>query len=288
MDAPRASGAAWQPHTLSRSSAGIVRAVAVSCFVLLALGGILIAIRRATGALAGPLPAEVLIVCAGTISLAALAFRRMLPLLSHAPLARRVSWALWAAPSGVLLLWAAGLSAGASGGALVGSCGLLLLEESWSWYQLLRNPATIFEMRGASVASARLAPAVSPNVVHGVGIEDSPELEDSPESDDAFDHAVSQQTVRRSEDDGSQTISGWVRAEVAAGCRHATAHVAICPPFVHPPECFAEPMDGPPARVKVAQVLSHGVRFEVKLDEPAAEAARVLVEFSIQERSAAQ
>jgi hypothetical protein len=88
--------------------------------------------------------------------------------------------------------------------------------------------------------------------------------------------------VRRCEPDGSETIAGWLRAAVPAAARHATAHVAICPPFEGLPECFAEQMDGPPAQVKVAQVLPHGVRFEIKLDERAAEASDVLVEFSIQ------
>jgi hypothetical protein len=41
-------------------------------------------------------------------------------------------------------------------------------------------------------------------------------------------------------------------------------------------------MDGPPAQIKVAQVLPQGVRFEIKLDEPGTEASDVLVEFSIQ------
>ena len=99
---------------------------------------------------------------------------------------------------------------------------------------------------------------------------------------DEPDESICQQVVRRREQDGSETIVGWLRTTVPAAARHAAAHVAICPPFGGLPECFAEQMDGPPARIKVAQVLPHGVRFEIKLDEPAAEATDVLVEFSIQ------
>ncbi len=52
------------------------------------------------------------------------------------------------------------------------------------------------------------------------------------------------------------------------------------------PQCYAEQMDGPPARLKVAQVLAYGVRFEIKLEEPAEEPTSVVIEFSIHEQPA--
>ncbi len=92
---------------------------------------------------------------------------------------------------------------------------------------------------------------------------------------------MSQQFVRRQNAAGGETIEGLLRVRVARGQRHATAHVAICPPLERVGECYAEPCDGPPASVKVAQVLCYGVRFEIKLDEPPDEPASVVVEFAI-------
>jgi hypothetical protein len=74
--------------------------------------------------------------------------------------------------------------------------------------------------------------------------------------------------------------------EFIANQRHGTAHVAICPPLARTPLCDAEPSDGPPAQVHVAQVLPYGVRIEIKLDQPAEEACRVTVELSIREQHA--
>jgi hypothetical protein len=78
-------------------------------------------------------------------------------------------------------------------------------------------------------------------------------------------------------------LAGWFSAELAAGQRHATAHVAICPPLAGTLACYAEQNDGPEAEVRIAQVLPQGVRFEIKLDRPQGEASRVGIEFSIQQ-----
>ena len=59
--------------------------------------------------------------------------------------------------------------------------------------------------------------------------------------------------------------------------------MAICPPLARVPRCDAEPADGPPSQVRMAQALPYGVRLEVKLDKAATEASQVLVEFSISE-----
>jgi hypothetical protein len=91
---------------------------------------------------------------------------------------------------------------------------------------------------------------------------------------------VLQRIVRRQESEGDEWLSGLVRVPFSPGQRVAYAHVAFCPPFRTAPDCEAEPVDGPDAGLKVAQVLPQGARFEVKLAEVSAEPASVLIEFA--------
>ena len=52
----------------------------------------------------------------------------------------------------------------------------------------------------------------------------------------------------------------------------------FCPPFASVPQLDFEQADGPPARVKLGQLLAYGARFEVKLDAPGP--AEILIAFS--------
>jgi hypothetical protein len=64
---------------------------------------------------------------------------------------------------------------------------------------------------------------------------------------------------------GGTIISGALRVVLPPGQESATAHVAFCPPLAQPPVIdldLSEPVD---ARIKVAQALPHGARFEIKL-----------------------
>jgi hypothetical protein len=157
---------------------------------------------------------------------------------------------------------------------MFGLWGVLALEEGWSWAQFGRR-APLPAPRATTAAIAELEPPAVAMPASNLDALHAPTDLEEP------DEAICQQLVRRREADGGETLAGWLRAVVPAAARHATAHVAICPPFEGLPACFAEQMDGPPARIKVAQVLPHGVRFEIKLDEPCAQACDVLVEFSI-------
>jgi hypothetical protein len=275
MDARTATLGVDSPAINSPTAAVLARAVALAGFSLLALGGVVILARRLSGSLAAPLSFGTLLACACLLAAAALLFRAMF----QPPAWARQRWGEYlfcALPSGVLLLWAIGLSAPGTGGGSIALWGVLLLEEGWSWGQLRRRTPVALPMLARPSHLAELPRPVAAELGQAVTDLESLDEENDP------DEAICQQVVRRREPDGSETIAGWLRAAVPAAARHATAHVAICPPFEGLPECFAEQMDGPPAQIKVAQVLPHGVRFEIKLDEPSAVASDVLVEFSIQ------
>jgi hypothetical protein len=276
MDVPIAVCRADFAPADSPFSQKLARTMAGALLALLALAGLLICIRRAGGALVEPLPPQVLVGLGGLLALAALAFRFALPATSGVLARRAVFYLCWALPTAVLALWAVGLSLHeASTSGMVGLCGLMLVEEGWSWGRLWQNRLVPRE-RNLQASPPRqtelelTAPIVRTSLL---------------EEPDAQLDAISQHLVRRKLPDGGETIEGWIRAEFSGGQRHATAHLAICPPLDRVPECFAEQMDGPPAQVKVAQILPYGARFEIKLDKPALDPANVIVEFSIHESS---
>lgn len=254
--------------------ARLVPVLALSALVVLVLTGLVVFGRRAVGALSQPLSPAVLAGVGVALAGLALWFRRTF---AGMPLPRPAAYALWAAPSVAIVIWAAAVSLeGSDTLGLVALFGALLLEEGYSWG---RWPADL------AAAPPRLPPTTVPPPPQA-----RPtllEIEEAAALDAAGDEAVTQHVVRR-HDEGGDAIEGWLRVEFAAGQRHATAHLAICPPLERVPECFAEQVDGPPARIKVAQVLAYGVRFELRLDEPPAEPANVVVEFAIHEAAASE
>ncbi len=284
MEAPRSIARGDWPTVTSPALAALVRTLAVSWLALLALAALVLCLRRAGGALTQPLPAPALAACGLLLALAALVFRgifaRSIP--GFDPGRAR---ALWAIPSAVLVLWAIALSLdGSQPAGLVALWGLVLVEEGWSW----GRPSTLAARSAAHVAMAVLDPVLPsalPSVTAPLGVVPHIAPADDRFASDASDErdaTVTQQMTRHRHDDGSESLEGWLRADLAPGARHATAHIAICPPLERKPECFAEPMDGPSATVKIGQLLAHGVRFEIKLDQVAPEPESVWIEFSLQ------
>lgn len=91
---------------------------------------------------------------------------------------------------------------------------------------------------------------------------------------------ISQQLTRSTAADGSDVLSGWLRLDFAPGQRMGNLHVAFCPPFASTPELSAVQLDGPEARIKVAQLLPYGARLDLKLLTISEAAAKVMVRFS--------
>jgi hypothetical protein len=77
-----------------------------------------------------------------------------------------------------------------------------------------------------------------------------------------------------------------LRAEFAAGERMATLYVGFCPPFERLPRVEAVAISGPPATVKLVQVLHQGTQLEVRLSAVAACQQSVSVRLSAMESPA--
>ncbi len=104
--------------------------------------------------------------------------------------------------------------------------------------------------------------------------------------EDAAEGVLSE-LVREQGADGVETIRGWLLAEFAPGQRTAVAHVAFCPALGGQPQCEAEQVAGPPATVRVAQILPLGARIEARLDAPAQAATAVRIELAASGAAAA-
>jgi hypothetical protein len=78
--------------------------------------------------------------------------------------------------------------------------------------------------------------------------------------------------------DGSDLLEGSLSTRFAAGQTTGLIHVAFCPSFARVPTLDYRQQAGPPARIKLGQLLPHGARFDIKLAEPAQAVLHVTLE----------
>lgn len=103
--------------------------------------------------------------------------------------------------------------------------------------------------------------------------EDAASIEERPEEGEQ----VVQRLTRTATADGADVLRATLYASFPAGSRTASVHVAFCPPFASLPKAEFHQANGPPARIKLAQLLAHGARFDVKLSSAAADNESVCV-----------
>jgi hypothetical protein len=253
--------------------------------LILIFAALLIGWRRLAGALSQPLaPAAMVLAAASVAGLAALAR-------SGRPTA---AWNLLLSAA-VLLLGLALCVRGTAGAGVAAFWGVVAGEEGWAWGRLLlptrrRGGRSRFSWRkaaklglfplsrGDKTRRLRVDGADGGMGDGGLGIRAplSPH-----EDEDALPaENVLQRLTLSQEADGGQRLSGWLRLRLAAGQRSGVVHVAFCPPFCRTPELSLEQLRGPPARIRTAQLLPHGVRLELKLSTAAAAGGSVLLRFA--------
>jgi hypothetical protein len=238
---------------LSRTEA--LRAVVASGVAALGAIGLLLVMRRAAGAVTAEL---------GAWSLAA-----SLALAASVVFGGRVAWRqLGATRMDRVLAWC-------GSAALVLFCLGCAWPDTTSFWWSLWLPAVVADQfsRGAFLESrartAGASPAARVDTAHvrrGVCPRGRDEL------------AIVQSVERVRDARGVESIRGMLRAEFAAGQRHATLYVGFCPPLERLPVVEVEVVDGTDASAKVVQALAHGVQLELRLAEPAEEACSAAVE----------
>jgi hypothetical protein len=93
-----------------------------------------------------------------------------------------------------------------------------------------------------------------------------------------------QQLTRLTTAAGADRLQATLYAQLPIGGRTTSVHVAFCPPFASLPHVEYEQANGPAARIKLAQLLVHGARFDIKLQAAAAESETVCIEMTAEHK----
>lgn len=237
----------------------------VAISVLAALSAVFLLARRLTGALLAPLPLGFLVfvaAIAAAITIATTSLSRRSTSGAHRATARgiiAVSLPLFAialslpqSPMlGLILLWMATVGAEI---------------ELWRHGGDTRESATrlrAIPFRRTTRAADHAADGGSPLITS---------------------RGATQQLIYRQADNGAMTVEGLLHIDFAAGERTVNAHVAFCPAFLAPPQVDVELSGGPDCAVRQALAVPWGVRWELKLTQPASEPASVILEFLATEK----
>ena len=94
------------------------------------------------------------------------------------------------------------------------------------------------------------------------------------------DERVVQQLTRSTTREGVDVLRGSLHATFPPGLRTLSIHVAFCPAFAERPRVDFRQTSGPAARIKLAQLLAFGARFDLKLAAPAEVDETVVLEIS--------
>jgi hypothetical protein len=260
-------------------SHGLASCAAVATAVLAASGafhllGFLVVGRRLAGAVDRPAPAAILAATAAMVGVFSWMSRRVwrkavAPRHGAASLRGLDAFVGWG-PSVVIVLFTLGLS--------------LPLERSIDW--LVWTPLWVADVFWLTSFFAGES-LDDPYRLAGAGISASATLDGQvsfhqaavASEDRAGDGVLLQQLSRHRDRDGHESISGLLRAEFAPGQRTAELYIGFCPPFETTPTIEVEQSGGPPARISTGQSLPHGARIDVRLNEPAAAAECVAVDF---------
>lgn len=225
-----------------RSSSAVAAALVVSAgcfFVPISL----LAARRCTGAFVQPLPLGVLIATA-LVALCAAWLVRIVWLINW-PDHPTVRWL----PSALLVLlaitlWLPGTTPTAAGALTLMVAVDCILAIALDGARARPFPQWLAERRSRQPTNWRAAVLIT-------------------------DASVVQSWTRRHLASGEDAIEATLRAEFLPGQRTEHCHLAICPAMHATPVVNCQQLGGPAARIKVAQVLPHGARIELKLAEAA-------------------
>jgi hypothetical protein len=210
------------------------------CLTLVTVA-VLLLWRRLAGALTVPAhSAALLAVCLAAAVLSLLVGRM--------PLSRSQTWINGAGP----LALAAVLTFPASGWPV---CVMLWLVAAVPLAGVLSGTLTLPRISPASEGPPNENPASGR----------SSAVRQVPESGEtALDCDVVQQLTRAVDAAGRDTLVGQVRVTFEPGARSQRAHVAFCPPFATVPTIALERNDPSGPQVRIGQVLTQGVRFDLK------------------------
>jgi hypothetical protein len=283
-----------------RLASGLLEAVVFAGAGLFLLAGLLVGGRHWSGALEKPLSTAALCGLGIGLSAVAAALRGLGLRLRATRQSPRRRLLLSLGLSAAILCFGLALTPpGTSAAGRAFFWFVLLAEEtgSWAWIQraqddLKTEPAPIGRsavprgpspFRAAKTGTVPLGRELPPfpgadTASEGIGLP-RPAAAATQAAEEIPGHDVLQHLTRHQAADGEEEWVGWVRMPVAVGQRTGHVHVAFCPPLACVPELAVQQIEGPEARIRIAQLLPYGVRFDLKLSAAAAEPGSVLVYF---------
>jgi hypothetical protein len=248
---------------------------------LFVCAALVLALRRVSGALVHPLTIATLIPTGFLAAISALGIRTLWRHSSDRRASSRGNLIMDVLLGTSLMIFAAALSLpGTSPWGLACLWLLIAAFEIWAWVpgtgQWLRRPR--HEKTGPEQFRIDQAQSVADHIEPVSTLPGA--ISDSLRAPIWPAKGVTQQLTRSTTARGGDVLCGALRLDLAAGQRTGNLHVAFCPPFAGTPEINAVQVDGPEARIKIAQLLPYGVRMDVKLLSPSDESAGVLVQFT--------
>jgi hypothetical protein len=273
---------------------------------LLVSSACLLMLRRSAGALAEPLSAGTLVLVGICVATAVVGSRYLSGRVA-CPEARALSHVLQWGPTLAVAMFAVALAVeGTSMPAMALYLALIVGAEffaergAWIWGKA-RASVSSFKLRPNAKKETQFEqPLVQGSLVDSLAtdelagttaVSELPELEvESPDWESALANESLEelpealldgawQQVTRAKTPEGEMVTGWVKAEFQPGERTAVLHVAFCPPLDQIPNVQIEQLSGPAARIKAAQVLPQGARFEIRLNTPAVETESLMVAF---------
>jgi hypothetical protein len=268
-------GAAAAARRLDGPTAALGQWTALTLLGLLCCAALLIGWRRLAGAISVPLEPLLLLSAGGLSAMAAVGIRLVHRRLAARRPDRRADWPIRLLTSGAVVALGTGLSLGGTDAwGLTLFWTMLIGEELWAWRPATwRNPPpqrdspAAMDLRGIGGLQRPAANRPPQALTEGMPGED-----------------VSQKFTRSQAADGSELLSGWLRAGFAVGQRTATVHLAFCPQLAGTPELTVEQLDGPEILRINKAVFPFGARLDLKLVAPAEEPVGVLLQFSARSR----
>jgi len=266
-------------HSAGRAFAELAWWSGVALVGLLAVLAAAVACGRLAGAAMGPLSASTLLVVALLAAGASVAARRLCAAGRAGPSGGRGAaeplqrdWVRWA-PLPSLAVMALALSVpGTAVLGLLALWGVLVLEEGAS---LGLEGVQALRRRNRAVSRPRLHRTDPPQTPTSHLVLAAPVAEA-----EKVEAQCVQRLVRSSLSEGTEQVAGWLRVDLAPGQRTASAHAAFCPALGQTPVVEVRQSSGPAARIKTAQCLPYGVRFDLKLAQPVDAPSAVVLEFS--------
>ena len=269
----------------SEEAAWVARQAAWLLAGVLALAAVVLCWRRLAGALDLPLGLPFLAAAGGLAVLLAVGARtaaRWAADVRNPTTGQCVlSWLV----SCSLVAWAASLTMpGVSRAGILMVYALVAVEECWRlgvWFQRTRLGNSLRDELDAWARRLgwRWRPLTALDLDTGGR---SPQEPDTVADQPVPSGEVVQELLRLRSEDGAQWLRGRLRTLMAPGQRTVSVHAAFCPPFSSTPNVSVDQSEGPPARVKVAQLLPYGVRFDIRLGDPAEETVSLGLRFTAQ------